>query len=331
MKTLKVILKQHTPLIHFQHDQYGATLRASEVKPKLDKFILERLGNGNYEDGVRLANEKQWLVGKGEHPALDYKMRIIVGDEIDEMKLRTISRNDGKFTTELFPLLLANMGKRSRQDELVNFTMYQMNNLQLSTICKSLYEILKTDIPYFFAVSNFGQRSGKGFGSYTVSRIDDVKIFSLGFHPYYIPKKTLYMEFNIETSNSLKLQKCIFGVVEAFWKGLKKYFKNKSKRTDFVRIYLGKIIDGIEIQRIPSPLVFKPIVIENNRLRKIKIFIYPNKGLIDSFPNKESIICGINNLIDSYIDDIMDPDTGIWNITLPTYKSIDVEFYDHIE
>lgn len=79
------------------------------------------------------------------------------------------------------------------------------------------------------------------------------------------------------------------------------------------------------------PLVFKPIVIENNRLRKIKIFIYPNKGLIDSFPNKESIICGINNLIDSYIDDIMDPDTGIWNITLPTYKSIDVEFYDHIE
>ena len=36
MKTLKVTLKQHTPLIHFQHEQYGATLRASEVKPKLD-------------------------------------------------------------------------------------------------------------------------------------------------------------------------------------------------------------------------------------------------------------------------------------------------------
>lgn len=55
MKTLKVTLKQHTPLIHFQHDQYGATLRASEVKPKLDKFILERLGDGNYERGILLA------------------------------------------------------------------------------------------------------------------------------------------------------------------------------------------------------------------------------------------------------------------------------------
>ena len=37
MKTLTVTLKQHTPLIHFQPGQCGATLRASEVKPNLDK------------------------------------------------------------------------------------------------------------------------------------------------------------------------------------------------------------------------------------------------------------------------------------------------------
>lgn len=49
MKTLKVTLKQHTPLIHFQHDQYGATLRASEVKPKLDKFIILREFDNCYE------------------------------------------------------------------------------------------------------------------------------------------------------------------------------------------------------------------------------------------------------------------------------------------
>ena len=36
-------LKQHTPLIHFQHDQAGATLRATEVKPKLDRFITEKI------------------------------------------------------------------------------------------------------------------------------------------------------------------------------------------------------------------------------------------------------------------------------------------------
>jgi len=34
-------LKQHTPIIHFQADQKGATLRATELKPKLDRFLME--------------------------------------------------------------------------------------------------------------------------------------------------------------------------------------------------------------------------------------------------------------------------------------------------
>ena len=50
MNRLEIKLKQHTPLIHFQHDQEGATLRASEVKPKLDRFVLTRLGKDNYDE-----------------------------------------------------------------------------------------------------------------------------------------------------------------------------------------------------------------------------------------------------------------------------------------
>ena len=84
MKTLKVTLKQHTPLIHFQHDQYGATLRASEVKPKLDKFILERLGDGNYERGILLAKNNQWLIGSGTHPALNYKVNAARKSKVDD-------------------------------------------------------------------------------------------------------------------------------------------------------------------------------------------------------------------------------------------------------
>ena len=34
-------LKQHTPIIHFQSEQMGATLRATELKPKFDRFLLE--------------------------------------------------------------------------------------------------------------------------------------------------------------------------------------------------------------------------------------------------------------------------------------------------
>ena len=40
---LELKLRAQTPLIHFQHAQVGATLRASEVKPKLDKFIIGKL------------------------------------------------------------------------------------------------------------------------------------------------------------------------------------------------------------------------------------------------------------------------------------------------
>ena len=73
MHTLKVTLKQHTPLIHFQHDQEGATLRASEVKPKLDKFILTRLSKEERTKGER----EGWIKVKDGKAWLDYKMRIV--------------------------------------------------------------------------------------------------------------------------------------------------------------------------------------------------------------------------------------------------------------
>lgn len=72
MKTLTVKLKQHTPLIHFQHDQYGATLRASEVKPKLDRFILSKLTS----EEKTLGRSKGWIKSKNGKDWLDYKMKI---------------------------------------------------------------------------------------------------------------------------------------------------------------------------------------------------------------------------------------------------------------
>ena len=48
-------LKQETPIIHFQHNQSGATLRATEVKPKLDRFIIKKLG------GVEKI-DKSWFI-----------------------------------------------------------------------------------------------------------------------------------------------------------------------------------------------------------------------------------------------------------------------------
>ncbi|MGB3465250.1 MAG: hypothetical protein WBA74_08270, partial [Cyclobacteriaceae bacterium] len=60
MHQLTFTLAQHTPLIHFQHDQQGATLRATEVKPKLDQYLLTALGNGNYQRGIDQARTNGW-------------------------------------------------------------------------------------------------------------------------------------------------------------------------------------------------------------------------------------------------------------------------------
>ena len=38
---LTMKLEAQMPMIHFQSEQNGATLRASEMKPKFDKYLLD--------------------------------------------------------------------------------------------------------------------------------------------------------------------------------------------------------------------------------------------------------------------------------------------------
>ena len=84
MNQLVIKLKQHTPLIHFQHDQDGATLRASEVKPKLDNFILSKLTSEERGQG----EHKGWIISKNGRTWLNYKMKISDNpDNIFSMKM----------------------------------------------------------------------------------------------------------------------------------------------------------------------------------------------------------------------------------------------------
>ncbi len=117
MHKLEITLKQHTPIIHFQHDQDGATLRASEVKPKLDRFIYNKWlqeENGNKEEVFKkyghltvgytkakfkkeveafdkLSREKKTSFLESFKWALNYKMRITPA--IDMKKLHVFEMN----------------------------------------------------------------------------------------------------------------------------------------------------------------------------------------------------------------------------------------------
>lgn len=203
MHTLKVTLKQHTPLIHFQHDQDGATLRASEVKPKLDRFMLTKLGNGNYQEGVELAKANGWLVGKGEHPALDYKMRIeaaeveelIINEQRkyteqhendhkpyiqhgDDKYLARIRKSDGRKICDLkqYPLFFANLdADYYNPNEYRKFSYTEAPLVMvLSAKSDSLYSFIANAnlLNDFFFQTNFGTRQSKGFGSFTIDVAD---------------------------------------------------------------------------------------------------------------------------------------------------------------
>ena len=188
MNTLTIKLKQHTPLIHFQHDQEGATLRASEVKPRLDKYILTQLGGGDYEKGKAEAKAKGLLVGKGDHPALDYKMRIEVSkptkrdeflfasylkkDRIVELGNKGINAfsNTPFFAQEKENAKVKGknewdkIGKKGLLWDDVSMNIFSLNT--------NIVSCLEKHISNFFICTNFGTRSDKGFGSFTVASIN---------------------------------------------------------------------------------------------------------------------------------------------------------------
>ena len=88
-------LKQHTPIIHFQSDQVGATLRATELKPKFDRFLLENIKDLPFKK-----------TASGEK-SLSYKIKIIAYNN----NIETIEKINPKNQKEIpDPLFFGNMG-----------------------------------------------------------------------------------------------------------------------------------------------------------------------------------------------------------------------------
>lgn len=139
-------LKAQTPLVHFQHAQSGATLRATEVKPKLDRFLWQCVGEQIQE---------AWKL-KADQSALNYKIRLEACGErnIVDLGLQTD-----------YDIYYANTGVKTelqKKGVICDVTM--------TVICTipALKALIDKHIAEFFAVTNFGSMQNKGFGSYTV-------------------------------------------------------------------------------------------------------------------------------------------------------------------
>lgn len=150
-------LKQHTPMWHFQSDEKGCCLRASEVKPKLDRFIAAREGR--------------------KYQPLDYKMYFEAKGE-KQILPDTYTRHDYKNNTEKeypnFPIYFGNMKEKTKElvfyEDVIEMRFFSLDTKLLQTITKHL--------PAFFASTSFGTRQDKGFGFFYLA--DEAKFDSSG-------------------------------------------------------------------------------------------------------------------------------------------------------
>lgn len=136
MPKLIIKLKQNNPLIHFQGDQSGATIRGTEFKPKLDKFLIKIAFLDNFE------GYKQYLVG--------YK----VGRTEDDFKDKEAFNYKVRFYN------MKNLqSKRSQDKYKLKFETVQV---EFFSFYKKLLDIIAKNLPEFLEKNNFGSGQSKG-------------------------------------------------------------------------------------------------------------------------------------------------------------------------
>lgn len=298
MEPLRIKLKQHTPIIHFQHSQDGATLRASEVKPKLDRFILTKLGEAkkeystkaldfcerflaekkksdkcewsSYDYGYAFAKYRGWLTGKGEHGALNYKMRIEASNIKEEYFIISrlnphkinLLKNNGVNTLAPSPYF----AQEEFTDEIVsqsavntiNWNKLEKKGVMYDEVCIIVFSLhqkileLVDDFKYlFFASHNFGTRQSKGFGGFypKEAKVSDFKknLRALGYKRVFVR--------SVKINNNRLTE--IFKVIDKDYKKLKSGINGseselrsylEKNNIDWEKDHLKKYAEGVNSQ-----------------------------------------------------------------------------------
>jgi hypothetical protein len=234
------ILIQHTPMIHFQEDQPEAILRASDLIPRLNKYIIKlpQFDKSLKEDEIHKIDEfNKSLKFNDINP---YKLKI---SPIGEKNIFPIkSRNDRSL---YFGKTIKNM---------ISYNKIMLNFLTYDDI---LLKLIDKALPYLFATENFGTRQNKGYGSFylenennsiesifsnlklnniipevyyfIVDSIDPNKLFSQIYYFY----NTLKGGINEGTNNSRYSKSLLF-----------KYLKEKDSNLIWEKRYFKKLILG---------------------------------------------------------------------------------------
>lgn len=197
MSKIEFILRQHTPLIHFQWHEKDATLRPTELKTKLDKWIIASITecHGNEKsrmksielkenDQLKFSSLYKWLKGAKKadktHPALNYSVKVsAVGgntftDELNTM-IETYSR-DGETKKKVagneYAPYFGNQLKveefESGKKRIKRLSYFNGVVVTIASPYPDLIDKIKEEFPLFILKTNFATRQSKGFGSFFI-------------------------------------------------------------------------------------------------------------------------------------------------------------------
>ena len=152
-------LKQHTPIIHFQSDQSGATLRATELKPKFDRFLLANIKDLPFRKNA--SGEK----------SLEYKVKIVA---------KPIQRGE---IDSRDPLFFGNMKPREMSEEEFEkrkkyFIKNETIQIEFISFIPEIKNAIKGNFEAFLANTNFGTRQSKGYGCFYLDKPFDKNLIA---------------------------------------------------------------------------------------------------------------------------------------------------------
>jgi len=282
---LEFILKQHTPIIHFQFEQMGATLRATELKPKLDRFLID------------IDKTLPYMEHHNDRKSLNYKVKII-------------SKSNKLLEFEKYPpLYFGNQRGSEPKQKIISSEItveFFSFNAQVLASIKKYFES-------FLAQTNFGTRQSKGYGNFYIKD----KVFNVKL----INKEKYTTVYSFESSKSTYEEdiKRFYGLMRSginqigrdrksefyaksllflyfdekgmIWdkKSVKMHFVNKNSDTSnqyIIRDLLGLSTfqnwrdqgfnvskSNRDILRFKSPIIFKPM----REKDKVKVYFYAEK------------------------------------------------------
>ena len=279
---VKFTLKQHTPIIHFQSEQLGATLRATELKPKFDRFLLDMVEDMPYKKNAN------------GHKSLDYKVKIV----------QNLSKSQEINSRE--SLFFGNMGDGEDKKYKHNQNKFKIEFLSFNLKVK---DAIEKYFEAFLANANFGTRQSKGYGGFYIDgksfnkSLIQSTVYSFSTRDWQRDIKVLYsflrqgLNFPGRDGTRFYSKPAIFSYAKSLgWTWDKKAIKEKfiNRNTPQENSFVLRDLFGLsseqswgrdtiskehkDIERFKSPLTFK--IVDNT------VYFWENNS-VEKMLNKE--------------------------------------------